>query len=116
MAGEEFFIASALASAAIICALLYLHSRTKEPLWQAAWLFGVFLVMDYTLSLSRYSIITIEGITPLDDLTFGILNITNWLVVLVTFYLGYLLLLELIKVFMSVFDGYGKFDETGREG
>lgn len=109
------FVAAIITAISVIIAFLYLYSRTPEPFWQTTWLFGVFLLIDYSVELTRYGLVTLAGITPLDDLTFGILNTANWLVVLVTFYLGYLLLRNLIGIFFGLFSSMRGYGGTGKE-
>ena len=118
MSVEEIFIASAITSFTIIATLAYLHHKTKEPFWQTVWLFGIFVMFDYSLTIIEYGFRRVAVITDFNDLTSGVLSVSYWLVTLVIFYLGYLLLRHMVEFFFSIFGskkGYGGTRQSSEE-
>lgn len=115
MAIEEMFVASAITSFAIIGALVYLHSKTKEPLWQSAWLFGIFVVIDYALAVMGFGFSRVVVINEFDEMSQALLAISQWFLVIITFYMGFILVRHMIRFFLGKQNKRteGDFDRRG---
>ena len=96
MAGEEIFTASAIHSVALMGVLLYLHHTGKNEFWRHIWLFGVFWVACYTLTLDMWNMQHTIVDTDLTNLSYSLLQPLIWMQYLL---LGYIVLLLCVMMF-----------------
>lgn len=90
MAVEEMFIASAITMLGVLLTFVYLHFRAASSwLWERIWLIGIFMTMYVMMGIMRKGFQNVIVMTDLADLTFGIMHILMWCVILI---IGYLIL------------------------
>lgn len=117
MATEDIFVASAITSTAIIALFLYLHSRTKDPIWSGLWMFGAFGGANWALVVINYAFEN-GGLPNLSPMTEVILGISDFLIMGIFIYLGGVLAWQLITALFDIVSGrknYGKTDDRGPE-
>ena len=96
MAGEEVFTASAIHSVALMGTLLYLHHRAENEFWRHIWLFGVFWVAVYSVTLDMWNMQHTIVDADLANLSYSMLQPLIWVQYLL---LGYIVLLLCMMMF-----------------
>lgn len=117
MAIEEIFIGSSITvlTATITFLVLYLNSR--DDLIRHLWLFLTFVMLVYGVTIDRFGFTRVAVINDFDDLTAQMMNLMNWLMILTMFYLGLVLLINIINLlwgFMTGRKAYGKTDKPAQ--
>ena len=96
MAGEEIFTASAIHSFALMGTLLYMYHQADTKFWKHIWLFGVFWVAVYTMTLDMWNMQHTIVANELTDLSYSMLQPLIWMQYLL---LGYIVLLLFMQMF-----------------
>lgn len=116
MTYQDVYVASAIMTFAMIWVFVELYKNASSKFWGTVWLFGIFAIIDYGMVIERWMWQYEAVIMEFDALTFSVLNVVNWLLVCITMYLGYLLLLDIFKYLLSLYNGrsYGETDKKSK--
>ena len=115
MAIEEIVISSAINSLGIMAVLLYLFHQSESKIWRYIWLFGVFLMMAYSVGIEKWSFQHLVVSAELNDMAFNLLTIILWCVYILLAYLMVLLLSSIFKAANAVLTGVTKYGKTEKK-
>lgn len=105
MADAEIFVASAITIVGMLGFFTYLYHHAGGWLWKRVWMLSAFLSIYFQMGILRKAFQNILVINDLADLTFGVMMILQWVIVLLIGWLFLSLLYAAVRKMIHAAEG-----------
>jgi len=115
MAGEEVFISSAITTLTTVGVFALFYNRAKSWFWEHVWMAAILLALINAYTVERYGWQHAAVVNSLADLSFSMVEVLMWMMILL---FGWLLLgffYQLIRTAQDMLSGRRKYDKSDEE-